>query len=61
MKKVELTKPYIQVNAGTKDNPDYKTTGDVVELTNEAAEKMIKAGYGKEVKETKSNAKEGQS
>ncbi|NUU73788.1 hypothetical protein [Paenibacillus xylanilyticus] len=61
MKKVELTKPYIQVNAGTKESPDYKTTGDVIELTNEAAAKMIEAGYGKEVKDTKSTTKEGQS
>lgn len=61
MKKIRLTKRDIQVNVGTKENPDYKGAGDVVELTNEAAEKMIKAGYGEEVKETKSNAKEGQS
>ncbi|NUU73777.1 hypothetical protein [Paenibacillus xylanilyticus] len=61
MKKVELTKRDIQVNMGTKENPDYKTIGEVIELTNEAAAKMIEAGYGKEVKDTKSNTKEGQS
>ncbi|WP_339194575.1 hypothetical protein MKY95_23155 [Paenibacillus sp. FSL P4-0176] len=61
MKKVELTKRDIQVNVGTKDNPDYKTAGDTVELTNESAAKMIELGYGKEVKETKSTVKEGQS
>ncbi|PIH58283.1 hypothetical protein [Paenibacillus sp. LK1] len=61
MKKVELTKRDIQVNMGTKESPDYKGAGDIVELTNESAAKMIDAGYGKEFKETKSNAKEGQS
>lgn len=61
MKKVELIKPHIEVNMGTKEKPEYKKTGDVVELTNEAAAKMIEAGYGKEVKETKSTEKAGQS
>ncbi|MNW59356.1 hypothetical protein D3C74_372680 [compost metagenome] len=61
MKQVKLTKRDIQVNMGTKEKPDHKGTGDVIELTNEAAEKMIKAGYAEEVKETKSNEKVGQS
>ncbi|WP_339241399.1 hypothetical protein MKX40_10635 [Paenibacillus sp. FSL R5-0517] len=61
MKKIKLTKQNIQVNMGTKEKPDIKVTGDTIELTNEAADKMVSLGYGEEVKETKSNTKEGQS